>query len=51
MTATNTDTLHFTLTAPLFTEWSAQYVRLTLAGVAAGAPLALTIDGAPAPFQ
>ena len=51
MTATNTETLHFTLTAPLFTEWSAQYVRLTLAGVAAGAPLALTIDGAPAPFQ
>jgi hypothetical protein len=39
------------LTAPLFTDWQEQYVRVIVPGVAPGAPLALTIDGAPAPVQ
>lgn len=33
------------LTAPLFTDWSEQYVRLSLPGVAVGTPLRLTING------
>lgn len=37
-----------TLTSPLFTDWTEQYVRLQAPAVA---PLALTINGAPTPFQ
>ena len=40
-----------TLKSPLFTAWQEQYVRLRLRGVAVGAPLQLTIDGAQTPFQ
>jgi hypothetical protein len=33
------------LSSPLFTDCSPQYVRLRLAGVEPGAPLALALDG------
>jgi hypothetical protein len=39
------------LTSPLFTDWAPQYVRLRLAGVEPGAPLALAVDGVSWPFQ
>lgn len=39
------------LKSPLFTDWTEQYVKLRLAGVAPGTPLSLTVDGRPAPFQ
>ena len=43
--------LVITLRSPLFTEWSEQHLRLNLAGVSPGAPLRLTVDGEPVPFQ
>jgi hypothetical protein len=33
------------LSSPLFTDWFSQYIRLRLAGVEPGAPLALAVDG------
>ena len=39
------------LTSPLFTDWTPQYIRLRLAGVEPGAPLALAVDGVSCPFQ
>jgi hypothetical protein len=39
------------LSSPLFTGWSPQYIRLRLAGVEPGAPLALAVDGVSLPFQ
>jgi len=39
------------LSSPLFTDWSPQYVRLRLAGVDPGAPLALAVDGVSWPLQ
>lgn len=38
-------------TSPLFTDWTPQYVRLRVPGLAIGAPAALAIDGKPAAFQ
>lgn len=43
--------LRLTLKAPLFTDWTRQYVTLTLDGVAPGAPLTLQVNGEPADFQ
>jgi hypothetical protein len=40
-----------TLTAPLGAAWTPQWVRLVVAGTAPGAPIALTLDGAPLPCQ
>ena len=40
-----------TLTSPLFTDWSEQYVRLYLSGVEPGAALELAVDGVATPFQ
>jgi len=39
------------LTAPLYTDWQAQYVRLIVPGSTPDIALALTIDGCPAPMQ
>ena len=39
------------LVSPLGAGWTPQYMRLHLRDVTPGAPLALTIDGMPTPFQ
>ncbi|OPZ25112.1 MAG: hypothetical protein BWZ02_02600 [Lentisphaerae bacterium ADurb.BinA184] len=43
--------MRITLKAPLFADWTEQYVRLTVDGVAPGQALALSLDGQPAEFQ
>lgn len=41
----------FPLTSPLFTDWHAQYVTLTMPGVVVGVPAVLHLDGVETPFQ
>jgi len=43
--------IFLTLTSPLFTDWSEQYVRLYLASVEPGTALDLAVDGTSTPFQ
>jgi hypothetical protein len=39
------------IASPLFADWTEQYVRLYLADTRPGAPLVLTVNGRPVPFQ
>ncbi len=51
MSAVTSPLAELTLTAPLFTAWRPQYVKLRVPELLPGAPARLLLDGAETPFQ